>query len=277
MSARLVILCSDDAHHLYLISYFRAKFDVVSVVIEPGNKQRQGSIKNRRYKNYVYGQYHYLRRTLLGLNSYRKAYFRNRSRELGDVIYVNSINDPKVEAVLTDANPEVTIVMGTSILRKKILNAAGSNIINIHGGYLPYYRGNHCFFFAVYERAFDRIGSTIHFVDQGIDNGQIIEVVEPSIYPDDKPESLYCRAELLAIHRLAELIEQFSHGVNFPRCEFTEQGKLYRTRDRKPLHDIRLWWWRKTGKLTLPYRKSSIEERYAMFLPEVLTRGETKV
>ncbi|RIV24682.1 hypothetical protein D2Q93_06250 [Alicyclobacillaceae bacterium I2511] len=272
MSKRIAILCSDDAHHKYLISYFRSKFNVLSVVIEPGKKQRERSLKNRRYKDYAYSQYHYLRRSLLGLNAYRRAYFHNHSPELGEVTYVDSINDPKVETVLSNANPDVTVVMGTSILSKKILKVAGPNIINVHGGYLPYYRGNHCFFFAVYERAFDRIGSTIHFVDEGIDTGQIIEIVEPSIYPDDKPESLYCRAELIAIHRLAELIEQFNQGVNFPSFRTMEQGTLYRTRDRKPVHDIQFWWWRKTGKLMLPYRKSSIEERFSRFLPEISGR-----
>ena len=78
-------------------------------------------------------------------------------------------------------------------------------MINVHGGLLPYYRGDHGVFFAVYDGRFDRVGATIHRVDPGIGTGELIEVVRPQVHGDELPEQLYCRADLLAIHRLVGL------------------------------------------------------------------------
>ena len=165
---------------------------------------------------------------------------------------VEWINVPDVIKLLRREKPDVTIVMGTSILRPRVLEVTGRATINIHGGYLPYYRGNHCFFFALYHGEFDRIGSSIHFVNRGIDTGDIIEVVVPPIYPDDNAETLYSRAELLAMHRLVHWLTHVEAGRSLPRQPQSVRGRLYLTRDRQPYHDLLLWWRRATGRLKLP-------------------------
>jgi methionyl-tRNA formyltransferase len=153
----------------------------------------------------------------------------------------DDINHPKVVQALEQVRPDVTIIMGTSILEQDVLYATGPATVNIHGGYLPWYRGNHCFFFALYQREFSKIGSTIHFVNQGIDTGDIIENVVPEIGPDDNAEALYCRAEKMAIDRLVELVRSFENGVPFPRAPQQFKGHLYLTRDRKIRHDVLHW------------------------------------
>ncbi|MCC6557809.1 MAG: hypothetical protein IT372_33090, partial [Polyangiaceae bacterium] len=156
--------------------------------------------------------------------------------------------------LLAAARPDLTVIICTSILRPEVIEAAGGPIINVHGGCLPRYRGNHCFFFALYNGDFDNIGSTIHFVDRGIDTGDIIEVVRPAIHADDSAERLYCRAEKMAIHRLVELLEDLERGRPLPRRAHGMRAALHRTRDRKPYHDVALWLRRKAGLLVVPER-----------------------
>ena len=266
MRKKIAILCSDDAHHKYLVALLRSRFNVVAVVVEPGASQRRRLRRIGRYRDYGYTVYHHLRRTALGLNKYRRRYFADLVNApvdaTGKVITVDWINDPAVSKLLRKVRPELTVIICTSILKKDVLEAAGKMIVNVHGGYLPDYRGNHCFFFALYEGAFDRIGSTIHFVDPGIDTGDIIEIVVPPIYREDNAEALYCRAEKLAIHRLADLLDGWQHGEALPRSPQTVRGRLYRMRDRKPHHDLILWFRRVRGRLTSGEHKWPPEKQF---------------
>jgi folate-dependent phosphoribosylglycinamide formyltransferase PurN len=250
---KLVVLCADGPHHKYLISQLLDRFCVAGIVIEPEASKRK-RLWARRKKDYFFALYHYWRRKLLLLDAYRARYFlvpaEPRAATCRTLI-TESINDVSVIELLTEIRPDLTIVMGTSILRSQTLEAAGT-AINIHGGFLPYYRGNHCFFFALYEGKFDRIGSTIHFVDAGIDTGDIIEHVVPPLRAGDNAEKLYSRAERMAIHRLTDLLHEFEQGYPLPRHAQPAVGRTIRTRDRKLHHDIAYWLRRKTGKEVLP-------------------------
>lgn len=256
MSVRVAILCGDDAHHQYLIRTLCNEFDVVAVVVEPGRFQRARHWRKKRYGDYAYALYHTLRRKWCGLDAYRRHYFALPTEapvpDHGPNLVVESVNDPSVADLLKQSAPDVTIVMGTSILRKKTLRAAGKTVINIHGGYLPFYRGNHCFFFACYEGRFDRVGSTIHFVDAGVDTGQVIEVVRPPLQENDIPETLYCRAEKMAIYRLVDWLHLYARTRHIPAAVQEGDGRTIRTRDRKPYHDLLYWFRRKTGLLKIP-------------------------
>ena len=242
---KLAILCSDDAHHKYLVSLLRSMFDVGTVIVESAASQRQRLLRTGRYVDYFYNLYHYLRRRAFGLSRYRKRYFSRSTAPPRDVkchfCQVHWINEQAVVQMLKETAPDVTVVMGTSILRKPVLEAAGANILNIHGGYLPDYRGNHCIFFAMYDGAWNKLGSTIHFIDPGIDTGDIVEVVVPPLFFFDCPEKVYCRAELMAIERLTYWLRVLERGEMLPRAKQEKRGRLCRTRDRKLRHEFFFW------------------------------------
>jgi methionyl-tRNA formyltransferase len=186
-----------------------------------------------------------VRRRLFGLDDFRRRYFGEPSRlTIGKgtrILSVKWVNETRVATALAQAKPDITIVMGTSILNDKTLYAAGTTAINIHGGYLPDFRGNHCFFFAMLERRHDRIGSTIHFLDSDVDTGDIIEHVSVRAKSGECAEVLYCRAEKEAIHRLIELLHGLQNGQPLPRRAQGPGGRTYKMRDRKPWHDVMLW------------------------------------
>jgi hypothetical protein len=248
---RLALLASDDAHHLYLAAELARRFDLAALVVEPGREQRRRLRRRGRWRDWRATLYHSWRRRLLGLNAYRRAYFALPSGAPDwprppDLV-VDWINRPTVAALLEARRPDITIIICTSILSRRTLAAAGTTI-NIHGGFLPWYRGNHCFFFALYEEAFDRIGSSIHFVDAGVDTGDLIAHVVPPIREGDNAEKLYCRAERAAIHRLVALLEALEAGEPLPRAPQPSGGRQYYTRDRKLRHDLRLWWRRRRSR-----------------------------
>ena len=241
MSIKIAVLCSDGPHHTYLIKQLQKHFDSLSIIVESSKDQRKRILKQKKYIDYFYSLYHNIRRNITGLNRYRQKFFQCNDPIVPNknitIKRVSWINEPSVSEYLKGFEPDVTVVMGTSILKKSVLYAAGENVINIHGGYLPDYRGNHCIFFAYINGDFDKIGSTIHFINSKIDDGDIIENVKADFFWNDTPEALYCRAEKLAIHRLIEYLHFYENGIGLPRKR-NSGGKTYHTRDRKFYHEL---------------------------------------
>jgi len=241
-NAKLVLLCQDDWHHVYLANLLSDKLKLMGIVVETSKGQLSRIRRERPFKDYFYAIYHKYRRKILGLNRYRKNFFC--SNEYTDFpkdisrITCNDINLDIVYEFIINVKPDLIIVCGTSILKKKILSINCKYIINVHGGYLPDYRGNHCFFFALLKKDISKIGSTIHKVDEGIDTGEIIARAIPEITYKDSPESLYCKSEKLAFHILIDLIYDFQNGKDFPKIVTNRKGIIYLCRSRTPLHDI---------------------------------------
>ncbi len=69
--------------------------------------------------------------------------------------------------------PDIIINQTNAILKKEIINIPSIGIINRHAGLLPKYRGLFAPFWALKNREV-KSGVSIHFVDEKIDNGEII-------------------------------------------------------------------------------------------------------
>lgn len=240
---RVACVRADDHHHRYLESLLRSHFDVRLVVVEPESAKVRRLRRHRKYRDYAYHVYHHYRRALTGKDRYRRRYFAHQPRLWSlcaeNTVRVPSVNGEAAIAALERTEVDVVVIIGCSVLGRRALAAAGPLVVNVHGGFLPYYRGNHCFFFAVYDRRLDRVGSTIHRVDAGVDTGHLIDVVRPPVRGDELPEHLYCRADFLAIHRLVGWLQRLEQGEELPSLAQPAVGRTYRTRDRGPSHDLR--------------------------------------
>jgi len=74
---------------------------------------------------------------------------------------------------LKQLKPDVIVVSGTSLLSSKVVSIPSRFTLNIHGGILPCYRNVHSDFWAYYHKDYANIGSSIVYVDQGIDTGDV--------------------------------------------------------------------------------------------------------
>ena len=161
----LILLRSDEPHHEALERLLATRFDLRAVVVEPGGAQRRRLFQRGRKQAYRWRIYHMWRRRLMGSARFRRKFFAKVGGR-PDVNYgstvVDSINDPAVHQILRNTPHSFVIVIGTSILSPTSLAASPRRFINIHGGCLPHYKGNHCVFKAyldeeVYLRHLDRV------------------------------------------------------------------------------------------------------------------------
>lgn len=238
MKIRVGILCSDGHHHKYLQCEILKNFELSFVVIESSSKQTSKLLERKKYFDYMMSKYNDKRRSFFGHSSRRKRAFRthNFSLDRKRVLEVDSINNEKCLEFVSSFEVDYVIVMGTSIIKRELLKEIEGKAINIHGGYLPNYKGNHCIYFAMYNGDYEKVGSTIHFVDAGVDTGLIIKRVTTKVKPGDSPESIYNRSEKMAIHALIDLLK--SKVVKaLPEEPEEGPGSIYRTRDRTPIKD----------------------------------------
>ena len=70
------------------------------------------------------------------------------------------------------------------ILTPKLIDAYAGKIINLHPAMLPAFPGRHSILDA-FEAGIDTTGVTVHYVDNGIDTGQIIAQQAVPRYPED--------------------------------------------------------------------------------------------
>ncbi len=85
-----------------------------------------------------------------------------------------NINDQEVLSFIEKQAPDLVLLKGVSIISGEIIEAAGGSIVNIHSGWLPDYRGVQCGTWPLVNNEFDKIGITFHFVDEGLDTGNVV-------------------------------------------------------------------------------------------------------
>jgi folate-dependent phosphoribosylglycinamide formyltransferase PurN len=103
----------------------------------------------------------------------------------GRTIHVDSVNSDAARGQLVALQPQLIVVNGTRIIGKPTLEAVNARFINMHAGITPKYRGVHGGYWALRNGKPEEVGTTIHFVDTGIDTGSIIEQVTFQVSHDD--------------------------------------------------------------------------------------------
>ncbi|MCL2838029.1 MAG: phosphoribosylglycinamide formyltransferase [Oscillospiraceae bacterium] len=96
------------------------------------------------------------------------------------------------------ANVDLIVMAGfLSIVGDKLLSKFAGRIINIHPSLLPKFGGKGFYGLKVHEEVIrsgeKTTGATVHFVNEGVDEGKIILQKEIEVRSDDTPQSLQQR------------------------------------------------------------------------------------
>jgi len=88
------------------------------------------------------------------------------------------------------------------ILQQKVLSIFPKECINVHPSFLPYNRGAYPNVFSIIDKT--PAGATIHYMDTGIDTGDIINQTKIHIDDIDTSETLYRKLEHECVHLFQE-------------------------------------------------------------------------
>ena len=140
-----------------------------------------------------------------------------KSIMLDKKLFGNKLSD-EISAILENGieKTDYIVLAGyLSILSESFINKWNRKIINIHPSLLPKFGGKGMYGMnvhrAVIEAKETESGCTIHFVDTGVDTGEVILQIKVPVLSDDTPEILQKRVlekeHILLIEGIKKLIE----------------------------------------------------------------------
>jgi phosphoribosylglycinamide formyltransferase-1 len=104
--------------------------------------------------------------------------------------------DAEISRVIDDYEAELIVLAGfMKVLQPKFVQKYRNCIINIHPSLLPAFPGAHPLPDAL-AYGVKVSGTTVHFVDEGLDTGPIIAQVSVPVYDNDNEESLHARIQI---------------------------------------------------------------------------------
>jgi len=110
-----------------------------------------------------------------------------------NIFYADQIRDPVYLEKIKNLNPDLAILAWFGyILKKEFIDIFPSGCINFHNSFLPYNRGRCPQVWAINNGS--KYGVTLHYIDEGIDTGDIIirKKIKPEII--DTAGTLYEKA-----------------------------------------------------------------------------------
>jgi len=135
------------------------------------------------------------------------------ANELGiDFLPIENVNRSADVEILKAYGADIFVSMSfNQILKKEIINLPRLGFINCHAGALPYYRGRNVLNWALINDA-SEFGVTVHYIDEGIDTGDIIVQKFSPISDRDTYKTLLDRAVVMCAEALHEALGSLHAG-----------------------------------------------------------------
>ena len=120
-----------------------------------------------------------------------------------------SLNSKEAIKSISKETSEISIVFGTGLIRENFINSYKGIILNLHGGDPELYRGLDSHLWAIYHKDFDSLITTLHKLDDKLDNGEIISKGKLSIDKNSSLESLRAENTELCVHLAKNVINMY--------------------------------------------------------------------
>ena len=149
------------------------------------------------------------------------------SAQGGQFLCVRDINSEECRMALQTLEVDVLILAGAPIVRAPILKVPRLGTLNAHQGALPQFRGMNVIEWAILEGQPPAI--SIHFVDPGVDTGDIITTESIPLFPGDTLSDVRQRASIQQVDMLARTVWRALDGPLPRRSQRSEEGRQYFT------------------------------------------------
>jgi methionyl-tRNA formyltransferase len=213
---RLLILTTDTPHHSFFVRELAAIYPQLHVIVEsiglPPPFDVHHPFEQER-------------------DSYERRVWFDGAQvaigELAETFVCENINQPECIAYISELHPEVTVVFGTGKLSRPVIEAAGVNMINLHGGDPEYYRGLDSHLWAIYHSDYSNLVTTLHTVNEVLDDGKIIGIRPIPLVRDMKIHELRRRNTECALRLTVEAIGDLVQSGAMPNRAQRQNGRYY--------------------------------------------------
>ncbi|MEA1081861.1 formyl transferase [Marinobacter qingdaonensis] len=243
---RVVVVVSQDKSDIFFANQLMRSLPVVGVVVENQVPRRDRASLLSKSLKYLSQPGVFVQKTLevvdRTLIEPRQVYNRpENALDFGEegrtlrpnaripVLYtkgVNAINAPENRAWIRGRQPDLIAVCGASILKPELLSVPRHGVLNLHGGLSQFYRGLFTTDWAIHNREPECVGATVHFVSEGVDDGDVVYQGRPVVSAGDNPNSLYAKVVRLGVEMMVRAVQDIEAGAcNAHRLD--RKGRLY--------------------------------------------------
>ncbi len=192
----LINLLSNFCSRLFVVQECKTLF--VNNSIEKKNQDKK--IMEKYFINVLEAQNKIFKENLVNRNKEKVKKFEIKNGEL------NHLSLSYLDEYLRS---DIYIIFGSSYIKGELLEfLIKQKAINIHAGVSPYYRGTDCNFWALFDGNPHLVGSTIHLLSKGLDNGPMLYHAMSTL--KTTPFEYTMSAVKSAFHSIAERIKDGS-------------------------------------------------------------------
>ena len=184
----------------------------------------------------------------IGKRKYGKEIMAAAGIQERDVIPGDRLRDPEIIAKVRALAPDLVLsVLFDYILKPEVIDIPIHGCINLHLSLLPWNRGQYPNVWSIVEGT--PSGVTLHYIDEGIDTGDIIAQQEVDVEPIDTGETLYKKLEEASIDLFTRSWPEIEAGRVVGQAQSSDLGTHHKTRHVDAIDEIDLNQTVRTGDL----------------------------
>jgi methionyl-tRNA formyltransferase len=155
------------------------------------------------------------------------------------VFQADELDDRDTLDRIGELEPELGVsVFFGYILRPPVLGLLPRGCVNVHPALLPFNRGRHPNVWSIVDQT--PAGATLHYIDEGVDTGDVIAQTEVPVASVDTGETLYAKLEDACLSVFQQAWPSLRAGTVEARPQEKDAGTSHRADDLQTLDRIDL-------------------------------------
>ena len=160
------------------------------------------------------------------------------------VMHRGNINSPEFLKEIEGMDIDLIVsVAASQIFKERLINLPKKGCINVHNSKLPKYRGMLPNFWQMFHGE-KTIGTTVHRINVGVDDGDILIQKETSLIERETLDSVICRTKKISAELIIEAINGIKNDSLSPIPNPSEGATYFTFPTKKDAQEFRRKWYR---------------------------------
>lgn len=225
---KIVLLTSDSRRHKYMAAMLARECNLELVITEKKSPLIEDT------SNYGAKDAEFLKSHFQARAESEHRFFGSYSDFFQKIPHLEvahgEINSEMVFQRVQEVSPDIVVLFGTSIIKNPLLETFKNQIINVHLGLSPYYKGSATNLYPFLFEEPECIGATIHLATEKVDEGAILHQIRPEMAEDDSLHEIGNKVIQKAGQVLPGVIKNFTEGKLHAIAQ-KGHGRLCRNKD----------------------------------------------
>jgi len=229
---RIVILTGSELRHVFFRKYIALSKDIE--VINSYCEGQEKSLRTLVEKDDIPDDVRL--KHLFAREQSEKDFFNLFSMSIVDnsapvFLPKGKINTSVYTQAIINAQPDLLIAYGCSIIKEPLLSIFEGRFLNVHLGLSPYYRGAGTNYWPLVNSEPEYVGATFMYIDPGIDTGEIIHQIRAKYSWGDTPSQIGNRLIVEMSRVYQNIIINFDKLEKMQQLPMPSNEKVYKKRD----------------------------------------------